>query len=58
MDEIIFELRDHLTGLNCGRRDYIFSFIKTLAAHKAFVLPDRARLVMAEAFSRPIRHCW
>ncbi|MGL6180708.1 MAG: malate synthase A [Aestuariivirga sp.] len=50
MDEIIYELRDHLTGLNCGRWDYIFSFIKTLAAHKALLLPDRARLVMAEAF--------
>jgi malate synthase len=50
MDEIIFELRDHMTGLNCGRWDYMFSFIKTLAAHKAYLLPDRGQLAMSEAF--------
>jgi len=50
MDEIIFELRDHMAGLNCGRWDYIFSFIKTLKNNKAYVLPDRAQVVMSKAF--------
>src|SRR5688572_12564762 len=39
MHEILYELRDHITGLNCGRWDYIFSFIKTLNAHQDYVLP-------------------
>jgi malate synthase len=50
MDEILFELRDHIVGLNCGRWDYIFSFIKTFASNKRFLLPDRAQLVMSKAF--------
>ena len=50
MDEIIYELREHMAGLNCGRWDYIFSFIKTLAANKKFVLPDRSQVVMSKAF--------
>jgi malate synthase len=50
MDEILFELRDHIVGLNCGRWDYIFSFIKTFANNKDFVLPDRAQVVMSKAF--------
>ena len=50
MDEIIYELRDHMAGLNCGRWDYIFSFIKTFANNKAFVLPDRKQVVMSKAF--------
>ncbi|MBL3562893.1 malate synthase A, partial [Rhodovulum sulfidophilum] len=50
MDEIIWELRDHIAGLNCGRWDYIFSYIKTLRAHSDYVLPDRAEVVMDEAF--------
>jgi malate synthase len=50
MDEIIFELRDHMAGLNCGRWDYIFSFIKTLASNKKFILPDRSQVVMSKAF--------
>lgn len=50
MDEILFELRDHIVGLNCGRWDYIFSFIKTFASNKRFVLPDRAQVVMSKAF--------
>ncbi|CAN5221408.1 malate synthase A [soil metagenome] len=50
MDEILFELRDHIAGLNCGRWDYIFSFIKTFANNKRFVLPDRAQVVMSKAF--------
>lgn len=50
MDEIIWELRDHIAGLNCGRWDYIFSYIKTLRAHADYVLPDRAEVIMDEAF--------
>lgn len=50
MDEIIWELRDHIAGLNCGRWDYIFSYIKTLRNHGAYVLPDRAEIVMDRAF--------
>lgn len=50
MDEILFELRDHIVGLNCGRWDYIFSFIKTFANNKHFVLPDRGQVVMSKAF--------
>ena len=43
MDEILWELRDHSAGLNCGRWDYIFSFIKKFRNHPGFVLPDRSR---------------
>ncbi len=46
MDEIIWELRDHSSGLNCGRWDYIFSFIKKFRAHSHAVLPDRAQVTM------------
>lgn len=52
MDEILYELRDHIVGLNCGRWDYIFSFIKKLARNKAYVLPDRSQVVMSKAFLR------
>lgn len=50
MDEILYELRSHITGLNCGRWDYIFSYIKTLRNHKDFVLPDRAECGMDRGF--------
>ena len=43
MDEILCELREHSAGLNCGRWDYIFSFIKKFRNHPDFVLPDRRR---------------
>lgn len=46
MDEILYELREHSAGLNCGRWDYIFSVIKKLRADPRFVLPDRARITM------------
>jgi malate synthase len=52
MDEILFELKDHMAGLNCGRWDYIFSFIKKLARNPDFVLPDRSQVVMTKAFLR------
>ena len=50
MDEILYELRDHSAGLNCGRWDYIFSFIKKFQAHPAFVLPDRSEVTMETHF--------
>ncbi len=50
MDEIIYELRDHMAGLNCGRWDYVFSFIKTLRAKPEFLLPDRGQVGMGKAF--------
>ncbi len=46
MDEILSELREHITGLNCGRWDYIFSFIKRFANHSRCVLPDRGEVLM------------
>ncbi len=52
MDEILFELRQHSAGLNCGRWDYIFSFIKKRADDPAAVLPDRAQLTMDRGFLR------
>ncbi len=50
MDEILYELRDHSAGLNCGRWDYIFSFIKKFSARPDFILPDRAQVTMDRAF--------
>jgi len=50
MDEILFELKDHIVGLNCGRWDYIFSFIKRLGRNPAFLTPDRAAMTMGKAF--------
>ncbi len=51
MDEILYELRDHSAGLNCGRWDYIFSCIKKLRRHD-FVLADRAQVTMTSPFLR------
>ena len=50
MDEILYELRNHSAGLNCGRWDYIFSFIKKFRNKSEFVLPDRAQVTMDRAF--------
>jgi malate synthase A len=50
MDEILSELRDHSAGLNCGRWDYIFSFIKKRSTDPAAVLPDRSQVTMDKAF--------
>ncbi|MGL4324883.1 MAG: malate synthase A [Beijerinckiaceae bacterium] len=50
MDEILFEMKDHISGLNIGRWDYIFSAIKKLARNPNFVLPDRSQVVMGKAF--------
>lgn len=50
MDEILYELKDHSAGLNCGRWDYIFSFIKKFRNRKDFVLPNRAQVTMDRDF--------
>jgi malate synthase len=50
MDEILYELKDHMAGLNCGRWDYIFSFIKRFKKVPAYLFPDRAQITMT-------RHC-
>lgn len=50
MDEILWEMKDHISGLNIGRWDYIFSAIKKLARNPNFVLPDRGQVVMGKAF--------
>ena len=50
MDEIIYELKEHSSGLNCGRWDYIFSVIKKLRNHSRFVLPDRSEVGMTAPF--------
>jgi len=52
MDEILYELREHSAGLNCGRWDYIFSFIKKFRNHSNFVLPDRSEVTMDRHFLR------
>ncbi len=52
MDEILYELRDYIVALNCGRWDYIFSFIKKFAKRADFVLPDRHQLTMTTHFLR------
>jgi malate synthase len=52
MDEILWELREHSSGLNCGRWDYIFSFIKKFRADPSFVLPDRGLVTMDQGFLR------
>jgi len=50
LDEILFELKDHSAGLNCGRWDYIFSYIKKLRNLNGYVLPDRAKVGMTSHF--------
>jgi len=50
MDEILYELRQHSSGLNCGRWDYIFSVIKKFRNNPAFVLPQRSDVTMKSPF--------
>jgi malate synthase len=50
MDEILYELREHSSGLNCGRWDYIFSFIKKFSKRPDFILPNRAEVTMTQHF--------
>ncbi len=52
IDEILYELRDYAVGLNCGRWDYIFSFIKKFSNDPKFILPDRAKVAMTSHFLR------
>lgn len=50
LDEIIYELKEHIAGLNCGRWDYIFSYIKKLKSHPDFIVPDRDQITMTSPF--------
>ena len=52
MDEILYELRDHIAGLNAGRWDYIFSIIKKFHNHPNVILPDRSQITMTVPFMR------
>ncbi|XVF49677.1 hypothetical protein PTKIN_Ptkin04bG0032000 [Pterospermum kingtungense] len=52
MDEILYELRDHSVGLNCGRWDYIFSYVKTFQGHPDRLLPDRVQVGMTQHFMK------
>ena len=52
MDEILYELRDHSAGLNCGRWDYIFSYIKKFRNRPDVILPDRSQVTMTSSFMR------
>lgn len=52
MEEIIYELREHMAGLNAGRWDYIFSVVKKFRNHPEYVLPDRAQVTMKVPFMR------
>ncbi|OIK16450.1 malate synthase A [Bacillus sp. MUM 116] len=52
MNEILYELKDHSAGLNCGRWDYIFSYLKKLRNQKDVILPDRSQVTMTVPFMR------
>lgn len=52
MDEILYELRDHSAGLNCGRWDYIFSVIKRMRNNPDYIFPDRSQVTMTVPFMR------
>jgi malate synthase len=52
LDEIIYELKDHMAGLNCGRWDYIFSYIKKFRNHNGFNVPDRGQVTMQTPFMK------
>ena len=56
MDEILYELRDHIVGLNCGRWDYIFSVIKKFRNRADMVLPDRGDIGMTQPMMRAYSH--
>lgn len=51
-EEILYELRNHSAGLNCGRWDYLFSYLKTLKTRSDVILPDRAQVTMTVPFMR------
>lgn len=50
MEEILYEMKDSIVGMNCGRWDYVFSYIKTLKAHSDRILPDRQQVTMDKPF--------
>lgn len=50
LDEILFELKEHSSGLNCGRWDYIFSYIKKFRNHPQYIVPDRDQVTMTSPF--------
>ncbi|WP_378186448.1 malate synthase A [Aquimarina sp. W85] len=50
LDEIIYALKDHIVGLNCGRWDYIFSYIKKMRNHPEFIVPNRDQVTMKSPF--------
>ena len=50
LDEILYELKEHSSGLNCGRWDYIFSYIKKCRHHPEFLVPDRDQVTMTSPF--------
>ncbi|MFV0247909.1 MAG: malate synthase A [Tenacibaculum sp.] len=52
LDEIIYQLKDHMAGLNCGRWDYIFSYIKKFRNHKNFIVPNRSQVTMQSPFMK------
>jgi malate synthase len=52
MEEILYELRDHSSGLNAGRWDYLFSIIKKFRSRREFLLPDRNSIIMTAPFMR------
>ena len=52
MEEILYALRDRIAGLNCGRWDYVFSYIKTFRRHRDKVLPERGQVTMTQPFLR------
>lgn len=52
MEEIVYALRDYIVGINCGRWDYIFSYIKVFRNHRKFLLPDRFQITMTSDFLR------
>jgi malate synthase len=52
LDEIIYELKDHMAGLNCGRWDYIFSYIKRFRNHQNFLVPNRDQVTMSSPFMK------
>ena len=57
MDEILYELREHSAGLNCGRWDYIFSFIKKFRGHADLLLPNRCWSPWTATSSTPTSSC-
>ena len=52
MDEILYEMKDHIVGLNCGRWDYIFSFVKKFKNRSDFLLPNRSLVSMKVHFMK------